>query len=75
MLAVGIDARGNPVNLYTGEDFIAAQTALDAAGQAGTVDIRHVFKNPPPAITLRYGRTRAAHGIFLTLSCRLPPRR
>jgi hypothetical protein len=34
MLAVGIDTRGNPVNLYTGEDFIAAQAALDAAAQA-----------------------------------------
>jgi hypothetical protein len=39
MLAVGIDTRGNPVNLYTGEDFVAAQAALDAAGQAGIADI------------------------------------
>jgi hypothetical protein len=31
MLAVGIDTRGNPVNLYTGEDFIAAQATLYAA--------------------------------------------
>jgi hypothetical protein len=30
MLAVGIDTSGNPVNLYTGKDFIAAQAALGA---------------------------------------------
>jgi hypothetical protein len=32
VLAVGIDTRGNPVNLYTDEDFIVAQGALNAAG-------------------------------------------
>ena len=34
MLAVGIDTGGNPVNLYTGEDFIVPQAAFDAAGEA-----------------------------------------
>jgi len=48
MLSVGIDTRGNPVNLYTDKDFIVAQGALDAAGQAGTVDIGYIFKKPPP---------------------------
>jgi hypothetical protein len=29
MLAVGIDTRGNPVNLDTDEDFVVAQGALN----------------------------------------------
>jgi hypothetical protein len=54
-LAVGINDRSNVINLYTGEDAAAAQAAVDAAGQAGTINIGYVFKNPPPVVTLRYG--------------------
>jgi hypothetical protein len=38
MLAVGLDiTTGNPVNVYTGQDYSAAKDAVDAAGQSGTI--------------------------------------
>jgi len=55
MLAVGIDTRGNPVNLDTGEDFIAAQAALDAAAQAGASisDTSSKIRQQSPCATAR----------------------
>jgi len=54
VIAIGLDAAGNPVNLYTGWSY--AQGALDAAGQAGTTQLGYALKVPASAasVTLRY---------------------
>jgi hypothetical protein len=55
MLAVGIDVNNNPYTAYCGQDYSAAKSALDDAGNQGTITIGYIFKNPPANETLRYG--------------------
>jgi hypothetical protein len=42
------------INLYAGEDLTAAEGAVAAASEAGTISARFVFNNPQPApVSLR----------------------
>jgi len=54
VLGIGLEPDGTPINLYTGLDSVAAQTAVDASGQAGNINLGYIFENPPATTTLRY---------------------
>jgi len=54
ILGIGIQPDGTPVNLYIGDDAVAAETAVDTAGLAGSINLGYIYENPPVTTTFRY---------------------
>ena len=53
VLAAGVNADGTPLNIYCGEDYDFARSAVHATIVSGNIITGWVFRNPEETLTLR----------------------